>query len=109
MAEDRGTIRVLITSVDGNADHPFRPAQSIGEVRRWAYDKLVSDKGATPFDSTWIEFKGSRIDDSVELDSMEHKDGETGKDPDLVVSLSWISQGGSAVEYGSWTLITGNL
>lgn len=104
MAEDRGALRVLVTSVDGNADHPFRDSQTIGDVRSWAYKQLVRDKSATSLDATWIDFKGNRVDDSVELGSLEREETKTGKDPDLVLSLSWTSQGGfdSQIGAGKW-------
>lgn len=91
---DKGTRRVLVTSVDGNADHPFRPNQSIGEVREWAYGKLVVDKRETPLENTWIEHRENRVDLNMELGSLDREETQTGREPDIVLSLSWTSQGG---------------
>jgi hypothetical protein len=92
--EDRGTLRVLVTSVDGNVDHPFRPGVTVGEVRAWAYNKLVQDKGAVSLESTWMEHRDSRLEDVTELSDIEREPTKTGKDPDIVLALSWTSQGG---------------
>lgn len=91
----REAIRTKITSIDGNAEHPFRPDQTVGEARAWAYQKIVREKDATPLDATWIEHRGAKIGDDVVLGSLPREATETGKDPDLILALAWTSQGGS--------------
>lgn len=90
----QNTIRVRITSIDGNIDHPFRPDQKIGEVHQFAYERLVRDKSQTSLASTWIEFGQQRIDDAQPLTSIVTPDRGHGDDIDVTVTLAWTSQGG---------------
>lgn len=93
---EHGTLRVLITSVDGNADHPFRREDTVGDVRRWAYDKLVRDKGQIQFDATWLEHGGQRVDDSRALRLFDLPgERQRGREIDLTLNLAWTTQGGS--------------
>jgi hypothetical protein len=95
MAEE--TIRVLLTSIDGNLTHPFRGEQTVDDVRRFGYDKLVKDKAQIPFENTWIELLETRLDGSTRISSLvkpEKRDKDKGDDPDLTLSLVWTQQGG---------------
>lgn len=92
---EQGTLRVLVTSVDGNADHPFRREQTVGDLRRWAYDRLVRDKDQIALEGTWMEHRGHRVDDTRTLDSFElDVEKKRGKEIDLTLALAWTSQGG---------------
>lgn len=91
---EHGTIRILITSIDGNTSHPFQRRQSVGDVRKFGYDKLVQDKRQVPLDSTWIEKDNRRLEDATVLDTLVTETRKPGNEPDLVLSLAWTSQGG---------------
>lgn len=90
----REPLRTKITSIDGNAEHPFRPDQTVGEVRAWAYREIVREKNATPLNATWMEHRGAKVSDDVVLDSLPREPTQTGKDTDLILALAWTSQGG---------------
>jgi hypothetical protein len=94
MPEPHGELRVLITSVDGNTEHPFKPGDTILVVHEFGYKHLVKDKAATPFTSTWIEFKDRKIDDGTVLMALTTSKERPGNDPDLTVTLAWTTQGG---------------
>ena len=94
-SEKHRTIRVLVTSIDGRISHPFQPETTIGEVRKWAYEKIVQDRSAVALDATWIEVDGSRVDDAGKLSSLVPEPRHNpGSEIDLTVALSWTSQGG---------------
>jgi len=94
--DEHGTVRVRITSVDGNVDHPFRREQAVGEVHQWAYERLVRDKDQVKFDATWLEYGGQRQDDSKLLKAFDlSEEHQPGREIDLTVNLAWTSQGGS--------------
>jgi hypothetical protein len=94
-SEKHRTIRVLVTSIDGRISHPFPPETTIGEVRKWAYEKIVQDRSAVALDATWIEVDGSRVDDAAKLSSLVPEPPHNpGSEVDLTVALSWTSQGG---------------
>ena len=97
MAEARGTIKVLITSIDGNVTHPFRLDQTVDDVRQFGYQALVQDKGQISLSSTWIERAGTRLDNSTKLSSLidPRKEHEREDQPDLTLNLAWTQQGGS--------------
>src|SRR5512133_3637700 len=61
-ANDHGTVRVQVTSVDGNLSHPFKRSDTLGDVQRYAYDRLVQDKGAVALEATSIELGGAARD-----------------------------------------------
>ena len=85
---------VLVTSNDGHVKHPFDKTASIGEVRRFAYDRLVRQKEQTPFDQTWIEFNGTKIDDPVIISTLAEREKVGGPEADLTLSLVWTTGGG---------------
>jgi hypothetical protein len=86
-------LQVLVTSVDGNLQHPFDKTDAIGEVREFAYKRLIQQKNQLPIDDTWIELNGQRLDNSTLLSSLvEHERGA--HEPDLTLSLAWDTRGG---------------
>lgn len=92
---DQGTLRVRITSVDGNAEHPFQRRETIGDVHDWSYKKLVRDKAQVPFETTWMEHGGQRVDDSQGLGSLVGSgQRQPGSEVDLTLNLAWTTQGG---------------
>ena len=92
--QTHGTARVLITSIDGNVEHPFRWTQTVDDVRRFGYDRLVTDKNQVPLSSTWIEMDGNRLDNARELSSLVDPKKLPGKEVDLTLNLAWTQQGG---------------
>lgn len=99
---DHGGVTVKITSVDGNMTQSFPQNASLGEVRAVAYESLVQDKTTIPISATTIEFKGAAVPDSTSLKDLLKKQKDEGdkddkkdKDVDLVLSLTWVSQGGT--------------
>ena len=97
MAEAPGTARVLITSVDGNVTHPFRWDQTVDDVRRFGYDRLVQDKNQIALSSTWIEHAGTRQDGGKRLSDLGDPTRKNpGNVPDLTLNLAWTQQGGAA-------------
>jgi hypothetical protein len=95
MAERHGTANVLITSIDGNLSHPFRWDQAVGDVRRFAYDRLVNDKNQISFNNTWMEQGGVRLDDGTALSDLADDKKQPGNVPDLTLNLAWTQQGGA--------------
>lgn len=88
-------VRVLVTSIDGNFSHPFRRNDTVGDVHEQAYKKIIKDENATPYSSTSIEFKGSAENDATVLASLlDGSESGHGKDVDLVLALTWVTQGG---------------
>lgn len=88
-------LMVSINSLDGNIPHhPFDTTDTIGDVRKFAYDKLVLQKGQITLDRTWIEFNRERIDDSTPLGSLASPGDSGGSKPDLMLSLAWDTSGG---------------
>jgi hypothetical protein len=102
MAEsEHGELTVKITSVDGNMTQSFSRNTKVGEVRQIAYDNLVQDKTTVPLSATTIEFRGGAVTDSTSLKDLlkkqndeRNKDDKKDKDFDLLLSLTWVSQGG---------------
>jgi hypothetical protein len=92
--EQKGTVRVQVTSVDGNLTHPFQRKASIGAVREYSYEKLVQDKTAVPLSATSIELDGNAISDSESVGTLALGREGHGKDVDLSLALTWVSQGG---------------
>ncbi len=94
MAETHGTLRALITSIDGNTTHPFRSDQTVDDVRQFGYERLVQDKGQIPLSSTWIEHSGTRLDNGTKLSTLVDPKKQPGNEPDLTLNLAWTQQGG---------------
>jgi hypothetical protein len=87
-------LQVLVTSNDGHIKHPFDQTSTIGEVRQFAYERLVRQKEQTPFAQTWIEFNGDRLDDAIVLSALAKRDHGGGPEADLTLSLVWSTGGG---------------
>lgn len=88
-------LMVSINSFDGNIKHhPFKATDTIGEVRRFAYDKLVQQKEQITFDRTWIEFNRERMDDGMILAALAERQHGSGLEADLTLSLTWDTGGG---------------
>ncbi|HEX8145032.1 MAG TPA: hypothetical protein VF553_20870 [Pyrinomonadaceae bacterium] len=88
-------LMVSINSFDGNIKHhPFDATDTIGDVRRFAYDKLVQQKEQITLDRTWIEFNRERIDDGVVLSTLAERQQGGGPEADLTLSLTWDTGGG---------------
>jgi hypothetical protein len=88
-------LMVSINSLDGNIPHhPFNTTDTIGDVRKFAYGKLVQQKAQITLDRTWIEFSGDRIDDATLLGALANPDDNSGSQPDLTLSLAWDTSGG---------------
>ena len=87
-------LSVLVTSNDGHVKHPFDKTAAVGEVHSFAYDRLVKQKEQTPLAQTWIEFDGTKIDDSVVLSTLAEREQGGGPEADLTLSLVWITGGG---------------
>lgn len=85
---------VLVTSNDGHVRHPFDKTATIGDVREFAYDRLVKQKEQTPLAQTWIEFNGSRIDDGIMLSTLAEREQGGGREADLTLALTWNTGGG---------------
>lgn len=94
MSDAHGTLHVLITSIDGNVSHPFRRDQTIDDVRRFGYERLVQDKGQVQLNATWIEYDGQRVDNGKSLNGLVGSEKQGGKPPDITLNLAWTSQGG---------------
>jgi hypothetical protein len=84
---------VLVTSLDGNLKHPLEKSDTVGDVHKFAYDRLVRQKDQIPFNRTWIEFNKQRQDESTILSSLTDHD-RGGPEPDLILSLVWETGGG---------------
>jgi hypothetical protein len=89
-------LKVMITSLDGhlNNPHPFDASDTVGDVHQFGYDRLVRQKGQNPFEQTWMEFNGQRLDDSLSLPALAEPRPGGGNEADLTLSLSWATQGG---------------
>ena len=87
-------LSVLVTSNDGHVKHPFDKTATVGEVHSFAYDRLVKQKEQTQLAQTWIEFDGTKIDESVVLSTLAERDQGGGPEADLTLSLVWITGGG---------------
>lgn len=87
-------LHVLVTSNDGHVKHPFDKTATVGEVREFAYDRLVRQKEQTPLAQTWIEFNGSRHDDSTVLSTLAEREQGGGPEADLTLALVWVTGGG---------------
>ncbi|MDB4889234.1 MAG: hypothetical protein JWL61_1089 [Gemmatimonadetes bacterium] len=99
---DSGNIKVEVTSIDGNLTHPFKRSDTIGEVHRFSYDRLVRDKTTVPFTATTIEFNSQPVSDAETLGSLasaaDNKEHEKNKDEGkLTLALTWVSQGGQRI------------
>jgi hypothetical protein len=92
--KDNGTVRVQVTSMDGNLTHPFRVSQTVADVQQFAYERLVQDKSAIPLSATSIEAGGAGVAGSTKLGSLASGDEASGKGIDLSLALTWVSQGG---------------
>lgn len=91
----REKIMVSVNSIDGNIKrHPFDATDTVGDVHRFSYDKLVQQKDQITLDRTWIEFNGDRVDDSRVLSTLAGSGQGHGGEIDLVMSLSWDTSGG---------------
>jgi hypothetical protein len=91
---DHGTLKVLVTSIDGNFSHPFKSSDTVGQVHEQAYKKIIQDENATPFSSTSIEFKSVAQNDATPLSSFAASGEKRGSEADIVFSLTWVTQGG---------------
>jgi hypothetical protein len=96
MADLHGTARVFVTSIDGNVEHPFQWEQTVDDVRRFAYDRLVQDKNQVSLNNTWIERNTVRLENDVQLATLADPKKQPGKEPDLTLTLAWTQQGGSS-------------
>ena len=88
-------LMVSINSLDGNIPHhPFDTTDTIGDVRRFSYERIVQQKDQITLDRTWIEFKGDRVEDSTQLGSLATPGQGSGSEADLTLSLAWDTSGG---------------
>jgi hypothetical protein len=87
-------LQVLVTSNDGHVKHPFDKRATVVEVREFAYERLVRQKEQTPLAQTWIEFNGSRLDDSLVLSTLAEREQGGGPEADLTLALVWTTGGG---------------
>ncbi len=96
-----GTLRVLITSVDGNLTHPFKARDTVAEVQAFAYPRLVRDQAQVPLSATSMERvlpNGQTVPlaGSETLASLVGPPEKGhGNEIDLQLSLVWTSQGGA--------------
>ena len=98
MEKDNGQgpkkLMVLVTSNDGHVKHPFDTKATVSDVRRFAYDHVVKQKEQTPFEQTWIELNGSKLDESTVLSTLGEPSPGGGPEPDLTLALVWNTSGG---------------
>ena len=88
-------LMVSVNSIDGNIKHhPFDSTDTIGDVRRFSFDKLVQQKDQITFERTWMEFNGDRVDDSTQLSTLATRSQGGGPEADLILSLVWDTSGG---------------
>jgi hypothetical protein len=88
-------IIVSINSLDGIIEHhPFDPSDTIGDVHRFAYDRIVSQKDQITFDRTWVEHNKQRLEESRTLSTLASPGSAGGSSPDLILSLAWDTSGG---------------
>ena len=86
-------LMVLLTSLDGNHKHPFEADETVGDAHEYAYKKLVRQKDQIPLERTWMEYDGSKREDSERLgDLVQQPQG--GSEPDLTLALAWDFAGG---------------
>jgi hypothetical protein len=95
-----GNVRVLVTSVDGNLTHPFKPTDTVAEVQAFAYPRLVRDKAQVPLSATSME-RSLPNGTTAPLTGRESigslvgpREPGHGNEIDLTLSLVWTSQGG---------------
>ena len=98
-ATTSGTLRVLITSVDGNITHPFKARDTVAELQAFAYGRLVRDQAQVPFSATSME-RALPNGQTVPLSGSETlaslvgaPEKGNGNEIDLSLSLVWTSQG----------------
>lgn len=89
----RDKVHVLIKSLDGHKQHPFDSRTTLNEIHRFAYDQLVKQKGQIPFEGTWLERGGQRLDDAMVLGTLP-EDEEQRPGVDFTFSLVWDTRGG---------------
>lgn len=90
-------LMVAINSLDGNIPHhPFDPSATVGDVRQFAYERLVKQKDQIALDRTWIEFASDRVENNTPLGTLAKPDESKGSEPDLTLSLVWDTSGGGA-------------
>lgn len=87
-------LMVQITSLDGHEKHPFDNMDTVGDVHRFAYDRLVRQKDQYPFGQTWLEYNSQRVDDATVLSTLAERRQGGGPEADLVLALSWNTEGG---------------
>lgn len=88
-------IMVSVNSLDGVIEHhPFDPSDAIGDVHRFAYDRIVRQKDQITFDRTWVELNKQRLEESRALSTLASPGSAGGSAPDLVLSLAWDTSGG---------------
>jgi hypothetical protein len=93
-AHESSTVRVQVTSIDGNLTHPFRGAQTVADVQQFAYERLVQDKTTVPLTATSMEAGGEAVAGSQSLAALVGAAKGHGHDVDLSLALTWVSQGG---------------
>jgi hypothetical protein len=92
--QEHGTVRVRVESTDGNFEHPFRVTQTVGELKAFAYERLVQDKGSVPLSATYIQVGNTSVSDGESLGALAAGGKNPGNQMDLVVSLGWPMSGG---------------
>lgn len=93
--EEHGVVRVRVESTDGTLEHPFRVSQTVGELKQFVYDKLVTDKGNVPLSATYIQLGGKSVADSELVGGLAAGGKNRGNEVDVVVSLGWPMSGGA--------------
>lgn len=93
-ANEHGTVRVQVTSIDGNLTHPFKRTDTVADVQQFAYSRLVQDKTAVPLSATTVELGGTPVASSESLGTLASGGKNPGRDIDLSLALTWVSQGG---------------
>lgn len=87
-------LMVQITSLDGHEKHPFDKTDTVGDVHRFAYERLVRQKDQYPIGQTWLEHNSQRVDGSTILSTLAERQQGGGPEADLVLALSWNTEGG---------------
>ncbi|MBB4637525.1 hypothetical protein [Longimicrobium terrae] len=93
--DEHGVVRVRVESTEGNLEHPFRVSQTVGELKRFVYDRLVQDKGNVPLSATYIQLGGKSVADSELIGGLATGGKNRGNEVDVVVSLGWPMSGGA--------------